>query len=167
MNPFNGASDENPGLLARQTIILQYLFFVVLCTLETIAFHLPIRLLISHAPFSFRYPCPNRVSTALLVSSCTKLFPILMVVWDYDLPSSASAVSWAVIVNNVAALEILLDCGYIMAAALAGVGALARALLGWGLLRAVGVAPVSAAVGIIETGDLISLWTWVVDLFAG
>jgi len=90
-----------------------------------------------------------------------------MVIWDYDLPSSASAVSWAVIVNNVAALEILLDCGYTIATILAGVGAIARALLGWALLRAVGVAPVSAAVGIIETEDVISLWTWIVDLFGG
>jgi len=160
-----GPIDEHPGLLARQSVLLQYLFFVALCALETVAFHVPIRLLTSHAPCSYRYPFPNRVSTALLVSSCTKLFPILMVVWNYDLPSSASAVSWAVIVNNVAALEILLDCGYINAAVLAGVGAVARGLLGWALLRAVGVAPVSAAVGIIETGDLISLWTWVAELF--
>jgi hypothetical protein len=67
----------------------------------------------------------------LLVSSFTKLFPLLLLVWNYDLPSSASAVSWAVIINNVAALEILLDCGYVRAALLAAVGAVCRAGVGW------------------------------------
>jgi hypothetical protein len=68
----------------------------------------------------------------LLVSSFTKLFPLLLLIWrNYDLPSSASAVSWAVIVNNVAALAILLDCGYIRAAILAAVGGVCRAGVGW------------------------------------
>jgi hypothetical protein len=40
-------------------------------------------------------------------------------------------VSWAVIINNVAALEILLDCGYVRAALLAAVGAVCRAGVGW------------------------------------
>ena len=62
-----------------------------------------------------------------------------MVVWDYDLPSSASAVSWAVIVNNVAALEILLDCGYVRATGLVTVGAAARAAVGYFVLGLVGL----------------------------
>jgi hypothetical protein len=77
------------------------------------------------------YPHSALISTALLVSSFTKLFPLMLLVWNYDLPSSASAVSWAVIINNVAALEILLDCGYVRAAALAAVGAVFRAGIGW------------------------------------
>lgn len=77
------------------------------------------------------YPHKALISTALLVSSFTKLFPLLLLVWNYDLPSSASAVSWAVIINNVAALEILLDCGYVRAALLAAVGAVFRAGVGW------------------------------------
>ena len=56
---------------------------------------------------------------------------LLLLIWQYDLPSSASAVSWAVIINNVAALEILLDCGYVRAAFLAAVGAVCRAGVGW------------------------------------
>lgn len=87
-----------------------------------------------------------------------------MVIWDYDLPSSASAVSWAVIVNNVAALQILLDCGYVGATVLAGVGALCRAVVGWGMLRAVGLQGKSAAMGVIETGDLVGLWEGVMGL---
>lgn len=85
------------------------------------------------------YPQPTPLSTALLVSSCTKLFPILLIIWDYDLPSSATAVSWAVIVNNVAALEILMDCGYIRAGVLVGIGAGIRACVAWGMCRAGGL----------------------------
>lgn len=85
------------------------------------------------------YPHPTPLSTALLVSSCTKLFPILLIVWEYDLPSSASAVSWAVIVNNVAALEILIGCGYLRAGLLVAVGAACRAMVAWGVLGAVGL----------------------------
>ena len=73
------------------------------------------------------------------MSSCTKLFPILLIIWEYDLPSSATAVSWAVIVNNVAALEILMDCGYVRAGVLVGVGAAVRGVVTWGMLRAVGL----------------------------
>lgn len=125
------------SFLAKQPILLQYLFFLLLCTLETLSFHLPIRTFVSMnfpRPLSSiipHYPRPALISTALLVSSFTKLFPLMLLVWNYDLPSSASAVSWAVIINNVAALEILLDCGYIRAALLAGVGAICRAGIGW------------------------------------
>ena len=62
-----------------------------------------------------------------------------MVVWDYDLPSSANAVSWAVIVNNIAALEILLDCGYVRAAFLVALGAAARSVVGWVIMGFVGL----------------------------
>lgn len=85
------------------------------------------------------YPHANALSTALLVSSCTKLFPILLIIWEYDLPSSATAVSWAVFVNNVAALEILMDCGYLRAGTLVVVGAACRALVAGCILRAVGL----------------------------
>ncbi|KAK5145832.1 hypothetical protein LTR04_001207 [Oleoguttula sp. CCFEE 6159] len=153
-----------PNLLATQPIFVQYLFFLALCTLETVAFHLPIRLLTSLPRLPVlstvipRYPRPSLISTALLVSSFTKLFPLLLLIWNYDLPSSASAVSWAVIINNVAALEILLDCGYLRAFVLAGIGAICRAGVGWAILKAVGVGGGVAAAGVVETGDLIGLW---------
>ena len=79
------------------------------------------------------------MSTALLVSSCTKLFPILLIIWEYDLPSSASAVNWAVIVNNIAALEFLMDCGYLRAALLVGVGAVCRSFISRLVLGVVGL----------------------------
>ncbi|KAJ2898853.1 hypothetical protein MKZ38_003612 [Zalerion maritima] len=111
---------SNLGRLARQPIGFQYLFFLILCTLTTVSFHLSIRFLTS-SPFSplsllqipsfypNPYPSPNAVSTALLVSSSTKLFPILMVIWDYDVPAAARSLGWAVVANNVEALKILLD----------------------------------------------------------
>ncbi len=98
---------------------------------------------------------PNPISTALLVSSCTKLFPILLIIWDYDLPSSATAVSWAVIVNNVAALEILMDCGYLRASVLVCVGAGLRTLVIWGMLRAAGLG--TGWEGFAD-GELMDLW---------
>ncbi|KAK0290492.1 hypothetical protein LTR91_009388 [Friedmanniomyces endolithicus] len=108
--------------LATQPVLLQYLFFLLLCTAENLAFHLPIRTLLSLSPTILNktagkldtnsaHPSPSLISTALLISSFPKLFPLLLLIWPYDLPSSASAVSWAVIVNNIAALEILLGCG--------------------------------------------------------
>lgn len=41
--------------------------------------------------------------------------------------------------NNVAALEILMDCGYARATLLIAIGAACRALTSWGLLSAVGM----------------------------
>jgi hypothetical protein len=178
----NSSTDRPSNALASQPILLQYLFFLALCAIETASFHLPIRTLLSFnfpRPFSAvipHYPHKALISTALLVSSFTKLFPLLLLVWNYDLPSSASAVSWAVIINNVAALEILLDCGYVRAALLAAVGAVCRAGVGWVsysmiatsvhcsltslqcILRAVGVGGGVAAAGVVETGDVIELW---------
>jgi lipid intermediate transporter len=88
---------------------------------------------------------PASISTALLVSSCTKLFPILLVIWPTSLNPSATAsvssrnfsshiasftasassyVGYAVLLNNIEALLILLDCGYLIATTLAvsGIG---------------------------------------------
>jgi lipid intermediate transporter len=99
------------------------------------------------------YPHPAPLSTALLVSSCTKLFPILLIVWEYDLPSSASAVNWAVIVNNVAALEILMDCGYLRAALLVGVGAFCRSLVSRLVLNCVGLGGEGDLEKLLAVGD--------------
>jgi len=122
--------------LSQKPIVLQYLFFLFLCLTESLTFHLTTRLLTTYL---LHYPRPNSVSTALLVSSCTKLFPILMVIWEYDVPASARSVGWAVVVNNIEALNILLDCGYLVAAGLAAAGAATRLFVGWIILGAVGL----------------------------
>jgi hypothetical protein len=100
------------------------------------------------------YAHPTPLSTALLVSSCTKLFPILLIIWEYDLPSSATAVSWAVIVNNVAALEILMDCGYVRAGVLVAVGAGLRSVVSNAVLKSVGLGSgwVDGVRGLVEFG---------------
>lgn len=56
-----------------------------------------------------------------------------MVVWKYDdaRGSVGRGVEWAVAVQNLEALRILLECGYVGAAGLVGVGWMAR----WGVAR--------------------------------
>ncbi|KAI1337435.1 Arv1-like family protein [Xylariaceae sp. FL0016] len=155
------ATDSNLGSLAQQPIVFQYLFFLILCTFSTLAFHLSIRTLTSSpaSPLSFlgllpTYPRPNSVSTALLVSSSTKLFPILMVIWDYDVPAAARSLGWAVVANNVEALEILLDCGYGVAVVLAAAGAVARWVVGRAVLWCVGLEGVDS----VGDGGVPGLW---------
>ncbi|KAI0109475.1 Arv1-like family-domain-containing protein [Nemania sp. FL0031] len=160
---FKGGS--NLGALAQQPIVFQYIFFLILCTFSTLAFHLSIRFLTSSSasPLSFtrllpRYPRPNSVSTALLVSSSTKLFPILMVIWDYDVPAAARSLGWAVVANNVEALKILLDCGYGVAVVLAAAGAVARWLVGRAILWCVGLHGVDSVAGSDVAVDGRALW---------
>ncbi|KAL2200526.1 Arv1-like family-domain-containing protein [Corynascus similis CBS 632.67] len=151
-SPDGNINDSNFGRLAQQPIVFQYMFFLLLCTLSTIAFHGSIRFLTSsrYSPLALlgilpRYSRPNSVSTALLVSSSTKLFPILMVIWEYDVPAAARSLGWAVVANNVEALKILLDCGYGVAALLAMAGALSRWAMGRAVLWAAGLEGVDSA----------------------
>ncbi|KAI1028623.1 hypothetical protein LB503_002338 [Fusarium chuoi] len=144
-----GAS--NLGKLSQQPIVFQYLFFLIFCALSTAAFHVSIRFLTSSAfsPLNLlgilpQYTRPNSVSTALLVSSSTKLFPILMVIWDYDVPASARSLGGAVVANNVEALRILLDCNYAIACLLAIAGAASRWVVGRAVLLAAGLADVDS-----------------------
>lgn len=64
--------------------------------------------------------------------------------------------SWAVIVNNVAALEILMDCGYARAGALVAIAAACRAAVSWAILSAVGLG--EKAVGEMGWEGLIGFW---------
>ncbi|KAK3307046.1 Arv1-like family-domain-containing protein [Chaetomium strumarium] len=157
----SGTDNSNFGRLAQQPIVFQYVFFLLFCTLSTIAFHGSIRFLTSsrYSPLAVlgilpRYPRPNSVSTALLVSSSTKLFPILMVIWEYDVPAAARSLGWAVVANNVEALKILLDCGYGVATLLATAGAVSRWAMGRAVLWAAGLGGVDSAgdTGVAEDG---------------
>lgn len=84
---------------------------------------------------------PNAISTALFVSSCMKLFPILMVVWRYDDVGGqvGTGVEWAVALQNLEALRILLGCSYLVAGTLVGAGAMSRILVSRVVLGAVGL----------------------------
>lgn len=175
--------------LSHAPILLQYLFFLTMNTLSTLAHHFTIRGLVrifypqTSAPSTPTgswspdkdvlhtdtagnerstsipsnpskrtvgpgHASPSAISTALLVSSCTKLFPILLVIWPTDPTETGleavgkqtvtkptfssrarSYIGWAVLVNNIEALLILLDCGYVAATGLALAGAFARWLV--------------------------------------
>lgn len=176
-----GEEGSHLGRLASQPIVLQYVFFcksssevvdmyvanhqVFLCAISTIAFHASIRFLTSSplSPLIFlrlipRYSRPNSVSTALLVSSSTKLFPILMVIWEYDVPAAARSLGWAVVANNVEALRILLDCTYGVAFVLAITGASARWCVGRGVLLVAGLGEVDRIGESSVAADGKALW---------
>ncbi|MCJ1378351.1 sterol homeostasis protein [Xylographa soralifera] len=171
------ASSAVPNL----PILLQYAFYLILCTLTTLAQHLAIRTLAGTAFFSsailstsptqshtsgaggitFASPAgddttsnagynsrPNAISTAILVSSCMKLFPILMVVWKYDDVSGqvGYGVQWAVALQNLEALRILLGCSYWGAGMLVGTGAVARWMVGRVVLGLFGLGDVSGSI---------------------
>jgi lipid intermediate transporter len=201
------AATSNPPsatALTSSPILLQYIFFLALNALATLAHHLTVRLLVrmflstttsqiwaelpetgASGKFDKRsnqgkihstdptsetnsrrtvgpgLAFPSAISTALLVSSCTKLFPLLLVIWPestpsemrhvWGTPSFASRarryVGWAVLLNNVEALLILLDCGYITAAALALAGMTARWVVEGAVLSVAGLKGESGPVG--------------------
>ena len=99
--------------LGGSPLIVQYLFFLVLCAAETAALHMSVRWgarwLLGyqryHPTTSKGNGRGNIISTALFISSSMKLLPILTAIWEYDVPASARAVGWAVVVNNIEALK--------------------------------------------------------------
>jgi lipid intermediate transporter len=153
-------------------ILAQYLFFLTMNILAIVAQHGTIRLLVKNA---LPRPVPHRsretsehtlvttiptssssISTALLVSSCTKLFPILLLIWPTEAKESDSFgfafratnyVGWAVLLNNIEALLILLDCGYVIATALAVSGFIARWAVETWFLSFVGLSSDTGPVG--------------------
>lgn len=156
-------------MFLKSAKLLTHTHTVMLCTLSTIAFHIAIRFLVSSSLSPLialgilpRYRRPNSVSTALLVSSSTKLFPILLVIWDYDVPAAARSLGWAVVANNVEALRILIDCRYYVACLLALIGAAARWSVAHLVLIAVGLNDVdSISVDASMAADTKALWTMV------
>ena len=99
--------------LGGSPLMLQYLFFLVLCAAETAGLHLSVRwgarYLLGYQRFHNQQDKRangrgNIISTALFISSSMKLLPILTAIWEYDVPASARAVGWAVVVNNIEAL---------------------------------------------------------------
>lgn len=163
-------SNEGGSKLGEMPILTQYLFFLTMNVLATVAQHGTIRALVrfllarnpnqedsndNRSPSStssvdqasgppgvkINHASPSAISTALFVSSCTKLFPILLVIWPTEAKEGDSFgfafratnyVGWAVLINNIEALLVLLNCGYIVATGLAVSGVLARwAVEGW------------------------------------
>lgn len=173
-----GDDTEGPWwALSEAPILVQYLFFLTMNILATVAQHLVIRMLSQviftrlilqkrravvsdedgpqlEATTQAGRASPSAISTALLVSSCSKLFPILLVIWPSassdSTASEATSISgglgrafvsnastsagWVVLLSNIEALLILLDCGYAIATSLALAGLLCRwAVENWAL----------------------------------
>ncbi|OCT51445.1 ARV1-like protein [Cladophialophora carrionii] len=179
--------------LSDMPILAQYFFFLTMNILATIAQHGIIRLLTrvlvpdrsrqsqvhdaapptpastttaeARPTLATSHANPSAISTALLVSSCTKLFPILLVIWPTEANEgdpfgfafrATNYVGWAVLLNNIEALLILLDCGYVIATALAVSGFIARWMVeGW-FLSFVGSARDTGPVG-----DLLAAYSFV------
>ncbi|KAI5801405.1 Arv1-like family-domain-containing protein [Peziza echinospora] len=169
------------GTIEGWPIALQYLFFLILCATQSLFTHLTVRLLAAwthpsspSTPSTSTPPNPSLLSTALLVSSSTKLFPILMVIWDYDVPAAANAVGWAVVVNNVEALRVVLGSssgggggggggggsyyggGYARVVGIVGAGEVVRWMVGEGVKWVFGVGGGGGGVGGGVPG-----WEWV------
>jgi hypothetical protein len=72
-----------------------------------------------------------------------------------------------VIVNNVAAVEILMDCGFLRAGILVFLGAVCRAVVGWCILGVIGLQERSwglDGVGVLaESAEVIGRWVNVIS----
>ncbi|KAL9624465.1 MAG: hypothetical protein Q9160_001428 [Pyrenula sp. 1 TL-2023] len=228
---YRGDSNQRQSL-SGAPILLQYLFFLTLNALATLAHHLTVRFLArilcpipqsshqstpdpqnaqrrswattgssspekedsSFPTISFPpnrnsqnasvaaqsplpgHASPSAISTALLVSSCSKLFPILLVIWPTDTSKKGASASvttsfanrarsyvgWAVLFNNLEALYILLNRGYLSAASIAVAGAVAR----WAVERAV-LGTVGLHVEEGPVGDLMACFGWMKSWWDG
>lgn len=120
----------------------------------------------------------SAISTALLVSSCIKLFPILLVIWpttmvEDDTPGATSSsssssrkgpvasrassyITYFVLFNNIEALQILLNLGYVLSTALALSGIVARGIVESWLFLQVGLEREGSGL----VGDMLDLLNW-------
>jgi lipid intermediate transporter len=158
--------------LNEMPILAQYLFFLTMNVLAIVAQHGIIRSLVrtvlpriaphrsnetsEHLLSTTNPTSSSSISTALLVSSCTKLFPLLLLIWPTEAKESDSFgfafratnyVGWAVLLNNIEALLILLDCGYVIATGLAVSGFVARWVVETWFLSFVGLSSDTGPIG--------------------
>lgn len=123
---------ETESQILQFSVLGQYLFFLAYCVTETLVTHVVLRFFAKFFVSSQTTPDnnskydPNIVTIALLISSATKMFPMLMVIWTYDIPAAAKAIGWAVNVSTIEALNIVLMCGHLKAIALMGITVLTR-----------------------------------------
>lgn len=114
-------------------VLAQYSTFLLFCVLESIVSHITIQLF---GAFWLGWTDPAALATMLVISSSSKLFPILMVIWSYDVPLASTVLGWAVSFNTVEALTIVLDCGYWRAIVITVLAAMARlAICDFALLK--------------------------------
>lgn len=114
-------------------VLAQYSTFLLFCMADSLVSHATIQGL---ARWWLGWRDAQALSTALVISSSSKLFPILMVIWSYDVPLAATVLGWAVSFNTIEALTIILGCGYPRAVVITVVAALSRIVVcEYGLLK--------------------------------
>lgn len=104
-------------------VLAQYFTFLLYCVMESAVSHMAIQAM---AAGWLGWADPAPLATVLVISSSSKLFPILMVIWSYDVPLASTVLGWAVSFNTIEALAIILDCAYWRAIAITVVAAMAR-----------------------------------------
>ncbi|ORY82604.1 Arv1 protein [Protomyces lactucae-debilis] len=117
------ASTTTTNLLIDESLMVQYGYFFVYVLLSTLALHVAA---ISLARVLCNWRKPHMVSTALFLSSCVKLLPVLMVIWNYDSRTAEALVECAMVAYNIEALRILLECGVLTATVIAVLSTLVR-----------------------------------------
>lgn len=135
---FSSSSSSSSANLQFQYILglpvlAQYWTFLLFCLADSVVSHATIQFL---ANMWLGWRNPAALSTALMISSSSKLFPILMVIWSYDVPLAATVLGWAVSFNTIEALTIVLQCGYVKAIVITVLAAVSRLVFcEYGLLR--------------------------------
>lgn len=116
-------SDSSYQVILQLPIIFQYLTFLLYCIIDSAVLHITIRYL---AQKWLKWTRPNALSTAILISTPSKLFPILMLVWSYDIPIAAKLVGWAVNFTMIEVLTIILKCSYAQSIVISSIALLAK-----------------------------------------
>lgn len=119
----SGSPKYSYRLILQLPVLTQYLIFLVYCIADTAILHITIRYL---ARKWLGWSRPNAVSTAILISTPSKLFPILMLIWSYDIPIAATLIGWAVNFTMIEVLTVILKCSYWQAIVLTGIALLAK-----------------------------------------
>jgi hypothetical protein len=114
-------------LILQLPVLAQYLTFLLYCIIDTAVLHIMIRYL---ARKWLGWSRPNALSTAILISTPSKLFPILMLIWSYDIPIAATLIGWAVNFTMIEVLTTILKCSYAQSIVISSVALLAKTVAG-------------------------------------
>lgn len=96
---------------------IQYLAFLIYATLDTAVIHLVVRFL---AYYWLNWTALGTLSTGIMLSSASKLLPIGMLIWDYDMPIVKSLVWWVFGFVLVELVQVVLNSGYFKAVVIGG-----------------------------------------------
>ncbi|EEB05260.2 Arv1-like family protein [Schizosaccharomyces japonicus yFS275] len=135
-------------------IALQYLFLLFLCISETIVYHLALLLLLR---LCLGWRLFQSACGAVIMSSSTKMLPVFMVIWDYDVPAAAMVVEWVVLLSNTEALSILLEnVSFFRIGLLVFFASLCRSVFVYGLLHVLTFLPLQPPAHCMSLGPHLS-----------